>query len=498
MDGQYSWKRTEDMEIDLTDLLRKLCGQWKRMLVSMLVCGMVFAGFWIWKEGAGMKEAVPALEDMEELSKEEMQGVRNAAGLAGEIRLMEEYLDESILMQTDPYHKNRIVLLYSIEQAKRQNLQKIIESYLNYLINGGAVEDQKESGSMKVNLDSWQISELISAYQKTYSSPFQIVTDDKSDSSFLAEAVFYVEITGKDDKMAEQLADDIKAVLKQYSMLVKDAAGSHSLTLVSGEKNVVADTSLRSWQHEQKTVLASYRENLKNMVSAFSKGQMSASQKEPVLKDVMGEEMDEESAEAGRKLYSAAARYLLFGMAAGVFAYCGIFSCWYLWKDTVKSVEEMKRMYFLPFYGSLSITTSNAEHLPAAGKDALCKEAAGVLNRIRFVCKKRGIERIVIVSDFDLDGREKECLDELAAKLQDYGIGAVIADNINRDTVFWDSAADAGSLLMVCRIGTTTHRMIDDAMGFYTENGMDVMGTVVFCSPRTKVYKRKSGKEKRA
>ena len=29
MEEKYSWKRTEEIEIDLADLLKRLCGKWK-------------------------------------------------------------------------------------------------------------------------------------------------------------------------------------------------------------------------------------------------------------------------------------------------------------------------------------------------------------------------------------------------------------------------------------------------------------------------------------
>ena len=44
MESQYSWKRTEDTEIDLTDLLYRLCVQWKRIAVCALAFALVFGG----------------------------------------------------------------------------------------------------------------------------------------------------------------------------------------------------------------------------------------------------------------------------------------------------------------------------------------------------------------------------------------------------------------------------------------------------------------------
>ena len=44
MDGQYSWKRTEDVEIDFTDLVYRLCTQWEKIMVCALVFALVLGG----------------------------------------------------------------------------------------------------------------------------------------------------------------------------------------------------------------------------------------------------------------------------------------------------------------------------------------------------------------------------------------------------------------------------------------------------------------------
>ena len=81
MDGQYSWKRTEDIEIDLMDLLHRFLGQWKQILVCALVFAVAGAGFGYVKNrsSTGVSEAVTAEET--ELTETELQNVKDAAAL---------------------------------------------------------------------------------------------------------------------------------------------------------------------------------------------------------------------------------------------------------------------------------------------------------------------------------------------------------------------------------------------------------------------------------
>lgn len=141
MDKQYPWKRAEEIEIDLADIMRKLCGRWKRIALCALACALLFGGYgWI-RGKADLKAAQSAAagellskEDGDALTETEKQAVADAVQLEHELGGLEMYLDNSVLMQIDAYHKNRTVMLYGIHHAKRQELAAITESYLSFLL----------------------------------------------------------------------------------------------------------------------------------------------------------------------------------------------------------------------------------------------------------------------------------------------------------------------------------------------------------------------------
>lgn len=462
-----SWKRTEETELDLTELFRSLLKQWKRILVCMLAAGILAGGLKLPGETVKSKEG-DDLPETAELTKEELQGVTDAAAVADEIRQMENYLEQSVLMKQDPYHKNKAVMLYSIDKADRQDLQKIVESYVSYISDGAVFADQKKSGSLG-GMENWQLKELVTAYQKTDSSPLQTVIKEETDSMKQSEAVFYVEITGADESMTDQLLSDMKHALKQYSDAVRQSAGSHRLKIINSHKSIIADNSLRLWQHEQRVILSSYRENLKNMTNAFSADQMSVYQDEAGLDDASDES---KTAEGTAGKYAGFIRYLLLGFAVGIVGYSGIFICLRLFRDTVQSEQEIKNSYTFPFYGRFS-------SFKEKNRDPVLEEDM-ISNRIRLVCKKHGITKVCIVTDFVMTDSERECLGRAAARLQNAGIDAVCAENVRKDTSCWDMLADTGALVMVYKIGMTTHRMIDEAMELYTENEILVLGAAAF------------------
>ncbi len=473
MNKNNDWKKTEDIEIDLADLLNRLLLQWKQILICALVFALLAGGYGYLKNRSSVDVMdADAAEDVE-LTEEELQSVMSAVELQADIKLREEYLEGSVLMQADPYHKHRVSMLYSIEQAERQNIQKITESYLNFIVNGGAADALKKSGNKNWNMDKSYLAELITAYQKTYNLPYQQMIENASAGDVLTESLFYVEITGLDDRRSEQLASDMQTVLKKQHAKISGRAGGHKLTLLSTEENILFDGNLLVQQRDKKTQLTTNTANLKAMTDAFSDKQMAVYQKEAAIEDEKLKKADDSKADDTENLAETGdasnsrnlVKYIFLGLIGGIFVYCAIFGCWYLFRDTVKSEEEMKNLYTFPFYGGVPFEK---------------KADARLVNRIRLACKKQGITKLCAASDFSFGIQEKECMENMSRQLESFGIHTVIAENAGRDTALWDMLTETGNVLMVCRIGTTTHRMIDDVMRFYQENGISVIGAMAF------------------
>lgn len=481
MEKQDSWKRTQEMEIDLTDLMRRFLGQWKQILICGLVFAIAGAGFSYVKSrsSTGVSETVTAEET--ELTEMELQDARDAAAVEAEIRNLKEYLDNSILMQADPYHKQKVILLYSIDHAKRKTVQKITEAYISFLVNGGLADALKESGSPQWDIDKSYLAELITAYQKTYSYPYQVLADHTVEDALQSESLFYVEITGSNEKMTQKLAESVQSALKTQHKKLKETVGNHRLELLSSEKNVLADSGLQAQQHDKRALLKTYRDSLNASVATFNREQLAVYQEEA---DIDREQQNQEEPPEAVIPDSPgiSVKYVLAGFLAGTFFCCAVSALWYLFSDSIKSAEEIKAVYAFPFYGEISANKQKTawKILKKDRESGNEQEQAQLLNRLRLACRKNGITKIYAASDFVFDSREMECLEEAAVQLKNWGIELVPAENAYRDTFVWDDLAEAGNVLLVCRIGTTTHQSVDEAMRFYLENSIAVAGAMTF------------------
>ena len=484
MDGQYSWKRTEEIQIDLADLLRQLCMQWKQILLCALAAAMLIGGYgYVKNKSTAQVQNVDAAQDIE-LTPEEEQSVQAAVQLYEEVTGLEQYLENSLLMRIDPYHKQKAYMLYSIEQADRRNVQKITESYLSFVLNGGAA-DALHKYSKKWDMDKSYLTEIMTAYQKVYSFPYQITVDDALEHNVQTESVFYVELAGLDEMMAESLADDMKAVLKEHSEKVKKQAGSHRLRLIAAESTAVIDSSLQAQQHDKRTQLTANYTNLKSMTDTFSDKQLALYRSESESADDNAEEQTEaekleESPVEKKVLFHV--KYMILGFMGGIVLYSCVFSLIYLFRDTLKNVKELKDYYTFPFYGVIALNKNSrrkSARLKSAASDTQ-EDCSQVLSRIKLTCKKQGIVKFCMASDFTFHAREKECIESMTKQLEDFGIHTSVVENAGRGADLWDTLIEMENILMVYRMGETTHRMIDDAMRFYKENDISVMGAVAF------------------
>ncbi len=472
MDRLDSWKKTEERDLDLLCLLRGLCMQWKRIIACAAGFAVLFGAYGIYTARAGQAAAAMpgSSADAEgSLTKEQRQEVADAVTLAKETDRLEEYMEGSVWMKLDAFHKNGVVSLFSIEGATRRTLPKIVEAYVIFISNGGLADSLKKAGSKAADIDSRYLSELISVWQKS-DGVYQVATDDAA-GDVKAQTLLYVDVAGTDDTMAAGLAKDIQEALLNYAPKVEQQCGRHSFSLVSSKGNVRIDQSLQAQQRDKRAQLKSSRAELKAAVDALQKEQ------QVVFAQETGSDLEWE--ETGEQAGSSnVQKYILLGVLAGIFVYCGIYFFWYLFSDKIKNEKEFKMYYAIPFYGSIAIKKSLRE---SRGKENGVQndnlpEMAQVLNRIRLVCMKKGMERLCLAAQFRLDSQERGCLEYMAGQLQAWGIDTSVEENMAGKVSAWEPPAQAGAVLLVCKVGATTYRMVDDGMEFFQESGIVVAG----------------------
>lgn len=465
MNQECSWKRTQEAEIDLLELAGSLRTQWKKILACGLAAAVLAGGgsfFYsrshpiqvseaAWEEAAAQTTTQTAAgESKAPLTKEQQeQNETRAAQLRENIKRLETYLENSILMQVDPFHKDSRNLLFAIEDAQSHRVQKIMESYLGFLTYGAADAVKKSDASMK-QIESSYLAELITSAQKAGSS-----YQSEEQAQTLSAVVLQVTVTGRDGQMAERIAADLQNVLQEYSKKVKKDCGSHKLTLLEHTAGERVDSTLLAQQREKQTLLATDRASLKTLLeSGTAAGQK---QTEPSGQKPEAEKEPQEAAAKG----SISVVAVCFGFLGGALLYAAAYACWYMLQDVVHSAREFRRHYAIPFYGSL--------------------RQAQTSGRIRLLCGRQGITQLCMAVDTSFAEKEQAALEQWIRQLQEDRIQVQLAENLSANPKLWDSGllTQTQAVLLVCGLKATSCHTVDDTMLFCLENDIPVLGAAV-------------------
>lgn len=468
-ENNSSWKKTDEVEINLIDLLKKLCRQWKAVVVCAIVFAALIGGYKTMSNRRASNVTDQVKTAQASLTADEKQRVKAALELSDGIEGQEAYLSDSILMNVDSSKRDKATLLYSVENAAKKDKQKIVESYLNYILSDDIVEQIQSSDKKTWNMDASYLAELIFAWQKTESTN-QIVISEVEEN-----AMIVVELTGKDADMAKKLADAVQGIIQKYQPIVQKVAGKHKLTLLSAVQSVKSDNDLATRQNDKRSQLSTALYNLKTITDSFTEQQKLA--------------YNDKLAESGRQVQEQtnvsggiSIKWIAVGFIGGIAVYCCLFACWYLLRDTVKSLDEVKEHYTFPVFGGITLkkgSKGNGEGLSGKEKDTYERERAQLLNRIRLACKTQKIDKICLATDFSFSEQDKNFLTIAQKQLKEWGLNVILGENAAGNVAVWDEMTEVGVVLVVCKIDTTTHKAIDEEMSFYQENNLQVLGAAV-------------------
>lgn len=463
METMDNYKKSDDVEADFWDLLYSFCRKWKQALAAALAGALLLGGYGYLKNR--MVSQVPARQDLQEadLTKEESSNVAEAVRLKNEIDGLEEYVENSILMQTDAYRKERVVLLYCIDGASIQELPKIAECYSSFLMYGKAADAVKKHNRVFEDIKAVYLTELISVWEAAEAQK-QVILENPQ--NFAAQKLLYIEVTGEDAGMAEQLAKALQSSMKEYARSVKKTCGVHNLTLLNDAYSTKIDSTLQSQQREKRELLKSQRINLNSLTSTLNAQQLQAYENETGIRSEDKSEIEKEAVSKNVSL-----KYIILGFSGGIFIYGCIFAAIYLLKGVVRSEREFKAYYRIPYYGRCVLKKTQPHSVKT--EDDLKR----IVGRIGLACRKRGIEKLCLLAEFTPSIQEKEMLASMTEKLQETKLE--LRDVSFKDISQYDLLEDNLAVIAVCKIGKTSYSMLNNAIEFYLENDIRMMGAVL-------------------
>lgn len=224
-------KQQTFVEIDIKELLWSLLSQWKAVLLFSLVFALLTCGAKHMKDIqnynaqlAAQKKATEQIalsidekiaRVMEDVPENEKAAVEYVVNEQDWIDKQKNYLNSSILMNTDPTNQRVLSMVYDIDADDNDEIELIIDNYLLYIRGSEVISAIKPL--IANDTENKYISELF--------------YDEESDNE---DAVLKINMVLTEEANAEDVIKVMKSILEDYSVELQKEH-PHHIELVGGK-----------------------------------------------------------------------------------------------------------------------------------------------------------------------------------------------------------------------------------------------------------------------
>ena len=263
----YQQIDTSETEIDLVALLKRLCVQWRAILIFSIIIGLLASCVKYAKDvnayNASLStQKVSGKEAVETsgLKQDEIDAVQQAVSQKRQIKALTTYTTESEYMNLDAMNCRQLSILYYIKADKGSDAADLLAVYNEMLQSDDSVKAIKEAAGVRV--PAKYIRELISAFDAKSNDRGSYTQDSSTD---VMKVTFNLP-EGADSKAVEET---IEKLIKAYDVTDLGIAKG-TIRKISSEVNTVMNKDMQSNQQDYTNNLANLKTTYNNAVNSFS------------------------------------------------------------------------------------------------------------------------------------------------------------------------------------------------------------------------------------
>lgn len=460
-------------EISLRQLFWKVMMGWKLWIVCAVLFAILLPGVKYAKDVRAYHAAQQPQDEKQEptvvFTDDEKQQIEDVKSLNLLVEKNSNYMQNSILMNIDPYQEHRMELQYYIDSDyvmnytrdnKKDYTSAIVNAYVDYANNG--VDQKIIWEDVSAKSEDKYLTELVSAY---------------SDS----DNTFSVTIKYTDKKGVENAAKQIQNQLEQKQPEFSKSIGSHKLVLVSENYQICTDTDLATSQGNVSNLIKSYRDQITNLKSAMSEDQLNELEREDKL--VSDDETDMTEVQIAAPALSK--KYVVLGFVMGAFLAALYLVCIAVLSNKMQAAEELVRFYKLRQFGIITKEqrtrgiTGFLLRIKYRNQKLLSPEASLQMasSNIELYCKNEGITKLFLTGS-EIERMKKEWITKLTDNLKASGIQVVYGENICYDSAAMREASEAGHVVLVEITDASIYQEIEKELRMLKDWNVDVIGCV--------------------
>jgi len=400
-----------DGVINIKDIFAEIVRKIWIILLCVVLGGGALGGYAIVSNSANASEK-PIEETEKELTDDEIKDVEEYVRDVRDAAAYEDYLDESILLNVNPYDLYRAELQYVIEASNVTELATLRASYIDYIRYGRlscdvAADDKKFTENALMDL---------------------ISTDSNIDTQNTSLSVVNILIYAEDEKQAKQLTKSIKKQMDEYAENLSDVLAEHELKLLAENIMSTVNIDLVNYRYNYNNHLYNLEQEIENAELTFTKKQ------KELAYSMLGKVLEEDTDEVVEEGDVNVLLYILLGLAAGAVGAIGVIVCVYFFTDNIKTEKETEQYAGVTHLGNCAcikgtVWDKKADSLFYKEKNTNAEVGIEkIVENIKKICKEQGICEITMVGENYTD--TKESLNSIVAALKYVKIDAQCVENV--------------------------------------------------------------------
>lgn len=482
---QNEWKKSENQEIKLTDLLWKCVRGWRLLLVLTLIFAVLAPGYKYVKDKKGAASTTQtgvSVEDLKaQLTDKEKQGLDNVAQLEKLRDKRKQYQDESVLMNIEAYQKNVVTLQYYVDTNYTYNYTQdvtpdyssaLVNAYTAYIENKGILQTVCEK--LGETEREQYIGELITAGSRVATDGNQI---DAADTS---ERIFAIYVTGEDMDAADQLADAVADAITAYQPSLEEQIGSHTLSLIDRYESVVADSNLATQQSTLSDTITTIQTKIDTITAAFTPLQTQIHEQEE------GTVSSDTTAEAAPVTVNK--KYIVLGALVGLFLGCCWIAAVYIFGRRVKSSEELQDAYGMRVFGEVTLAEEKKrlfggidrwiDRLQHKEKWTRAEQKDMILANLITTCRKESIDQVFVTTSLHQSEQEKAVTEAVLEEVRKAGIAVTFGENVARNARSLEQMSGIGRVIVIEHVGETEYTSLEKELDLCVQQKAEVLGVI--------------------
>lgn len=271
---------------------------------------------------------------LQELSEVEQQQIEEAVEIEQKIIELNDYKNNSILMQMNPYAEDAVVLQYYVNTLA-YDANDLVALYVDYINNQGIVSRYIEEGLDEQN--AFFFGELVSA--NAIQNSHLGLNEDLSNSQF------NITVVGADSEQAEKVANEEKGFVDEYKDKLNSQVASHELDMINYAKGKTADESLADQQLNVNSKIVTLNQKYEALIANFSKKQLAVYQG-----DVEQENVETATLSTEVVKPTISIKYIFMGIIAGIILGVLGSTMSYSMSSKIYKIEVMRELYCTNVY----------------------------------------------------------------------------------------------------------------------------------------------------